>query len=174
MQGVLDKIVEEAKDSDEIKIPLNPTKNDEVEARYSFFPSVDVLIAALNPETEVCEKIINYSAKRGAKRGGLYARMPVKDQSLGGEVQTTIDTSENQYIWYVCAGEINWFKFWFNDGQIDKCREIVEDILNYVMSEEYYMVERYHQRNVWYAPWSPNASCNGRMIIMMTMLYGDK
>lgn len=174
MQSVFDRVVKEAKDGDEIKMPVNPSKNEEVEARYSFHPSIDVLIDVLNPEVEIVEKICNYYLKRGRSRGGLYARMPVRDQSLGGEVKTNLTLEENEFIWYVCAGELKWFKYWLRNGRLDKCQEILKDNLFFAMSDEYYMHERYHQKNVWYAPWSPNASCSGRMISMLLLACGDK
>ena len=35
------------------------------------------------------------------------------------------------------------------------------------MSKEFYMIERYKVSNEWFAPWMPNASANGRTILMM-------
>ena len=52
-------------------------------------------------------------------------------------------------------------------GDLERCKEIVRDSVRFAMSDEYYMLERYHESNVWYSPWSPNASCNGRLINML-------
>ena len=54
---------------------------------------------------------------------------------------------------------------------LDECRKLIEGAYNYAMTDEYYMFERYHQRNVWFAPWSPNASASGRFIIMLLEYY---
>ena len=35
------------------------------------------------------------------------------------------------------------------------------------MTDECVMVERYHQRDPYFVPWSPNASANGRFINML-------
>ncbi len=174
MQSVFDRVVEEAEGDDEIKISASPTKNEEIEKRYTFQPASDVLVNVLQPEVEICEKILNYGRRRGTVRGGLYSRMPIKDQSLGGEVLTRFNDLENQYIWYVCAGEWYFCEYWLKKGRFDKCREIMEDTINCAVSDEYYMLERYHQKNVWYAPWSPNVSCNGRMINMIVDVYGER
>ena len=53
------------------------------------------------------------------------------------------------------------------DRLTDRCREILRDAERYAMSDEYYMLERYHMRDPWYTPWTPNASCSGRMINML-------
>jgi len=174
MQSVFDRVVEETGDSDEIKISASPTKNEEIERRYSFQPHISTLVNILQPEVEICEKMLNYHRKRGTVRGGLYSRMPIKDQSLGGEVLTNFNDLENKYIWYVCSTECDWLGYWLKKGRLDKCHEIMEDTINCAVSDEYYMVERYHQRNEWYAPWSPNVSCNGRMINMIVDMYGDR
>ncbi len=55
---------------------------------------------------------------------------------------------------------------------MNRCREILGGMHKYAMTDEYYMFERYHQRCVWFAPWSPNASANGRFIIMLLDFYG--
>ena len=34
-----------------------------------------------------------------------------------------------------------------------------------------YMVERFHEDNPWFIPWSPNASANGRLITMLLKYY---
>ena len=41
------------------------------------------------------------------------------------------------------------------------------------MTDEYYMQERYDDHDPWFAPWSPNFSANGRMIIMLLDYYAD-
>ena len=43
--------------------------------------------------------------------------------------------------------------------------------LNYAMTDEYYMLERYNEQDPWFSPWSPNASANGRTILMLTAFY---
>ena len=37
------------------------------------------------------------------------------------------------------------------------------------MKEEFYMAERYAANDKYYVPWSPNASANGRTIMMLVI-----
>lgn len=156
MQSAFDRLVDEAKDSDEMLIPYSPSGNtEEIVKRYSFSPSMGFLLNALRPEPKVYEKIINYYTRRGFMHGGLYNKMPHHVRP------------EREFIWYVCGQEYGWFKCMLHHGDLDRARELVNDNIYYAMSEDYYMLERYHQKSVWYAPWSPNASCNGRVITML-------
>ena len=52
------------------------------------------------------------------------------------------------------------------DSIDDKAQEIIDAEINYSMTDEYYMVERFSDRDPWFVPWSPNASAAGRLILM--------
>lgn len=168
MQSALDRLTEEAKDSDEMKVPYTPLGDTpEVTRRYTFAPSMGFMLDALKPDQKVYEKIINYYTRRGRMRGGLYNRMPEMDPSIAGVLKSTTPASERKFVWYVCGQEYGWFRCMLKNGDRQRCKEIIDDSIRYAMSDEYYMLERYHQKNVWYAPWSPNASTNGRMLNML-------
>lgn len=168
MQSALDNILAEAEGSDEMKIPYTPLGDTpEVTKRYTFSPSIGFMLDALRPDSDVYNKIINYYTRRGRMRGGLYNRMPEMDPSIAGILKSTTPPHERKFIWYVCGQEYGWFRCMLEKGEVKRCREIFEDSIRYAMSDEYYMLERYHQNDVWYSPWSPNASCNGRMINML-------
>lgn len=168
MNGVLDKLLFDAKDSDEMKIPYTPAGDTpEVTKRYTFAPSIGFMLDALRPDKSVYEKIINYYTRLGRMRGGLYNRMPDVDPSIAGVLKSTTPPKERKYVWYVCGQEYGWFRCMLEHGERERCKEIIDDSIRYAMSDEYYMLERYHQRDIWYSPWSPNASCCGRVINMI-------
>lgn len=172
-----DNLKAEAGDTDELKVPYTPLgDHDEVTKRYSFQPSMGFLMDALDMPKEDYEKIISYYTRRGIFKGGLYNKMPEKDPSIPGVLISEIAAVGYGFIWYVCAQEYGWFNCMLRQGDIDRCTEIISDARKYAMSDEYYMIERYHQKDPWYAPWSPNASCNGRMINMALDIekYGER
>ena len=167
VRACFERVVAEAGDSDELKIPLSPSdNNDEVEKKYCFSAGTGMLVGALKLDKEEYEKIIRYYTRRGFICRGLYFRMPDIDPSIPG-ASYRADENGQSYIWYVCQREYEWFRNFLRHGDIDRCREILEDNLKYAMSDEYYMLERFHIRDPWYSPWSPNASANGRMLIML-------
>ena len=65
------------------------------------------------------------------------------------------------------TSEIAWFYVALANGDRDRARELLYALYEYAMSEEFYMLERYASNDPAYAPWSPNASANGRLINMM-------
>ena len=44
--------------------------------------------------------------------------------------------------------------------------------MRYGMSAEFYMQERYADNDPAFCPWQPNASANGRLILMLFDYYG--
>ncbi|MBQ8879511.1 MAG: hypothetical protein IJY69_01560 [Clostridia bacterium] len=167
-----EQIKASAQDSDEIEVPYSTSgNNEEIAKRFAFSPGTGRLADTLELSPEDCEKIIRCYTRRGEMRGGLYNKMPNKDPNIPGVVISKIASVGFGYIWYVCAQEYNWFCCFLRQGNLEKCKEIISDAEKYAMSDEYYMLERYHQRDVWYSPWSPNASCNGRFINMIIDYY---
>jgi len=104
-------------------------------------------------EKEDILKIYRYMVRHGIAKGGLYGHMPYRNG--------------NQHIWYLSFPDYYWFKIWKNLGNQEKAREILDFQLRYGMTEEYYMVERYADNDPSYVPRSPNASVNGRTILML-------
>ena len=49
----------------------------------------------------------------------------------------------------------------------DKAMEYLDACLKYALTDELYVGERYNDANVWYYPWSPNASGAGRIAMML-------
>ncbi len=47
-------------------------------------------------------------------------------------------------------------------------------MVQYAMSAEFYMVERYADNDPTFCPWQPNGSANGRMIAMMFQYFEAK
>jgi hypothetical protein len=52
-------------------------------------------------------------------------------------------------------------------GREDLAERVLQAVLKYSVTEEFYVGERYRDDNPWYFPWSPNASGSGRIILML-------
>lgn len=171
MRGVFENIEKRSVGSDELELPHSlADNNDEVTKLFEFAVPLGFVVDVLNLEPHRYEKILNYYTRRGFMKGGLLNKMP--DKVCAGAPEAFLDENGKSPIWYVCGYEYHWFNCFMRMGDVERCRKIIEDNLRYAMTEEYYMIERYNQKNVWYAPWSPNASCNGRMINMLVDYYG--
>jgi len=165
IRGCWEELKKAAGDTDELQVPYTPTGNyEEITNRFHFTVGMGFFANALKPEPAEYEKIIRFYTRRGIFKEGLYSRMPTR---VGHSTPKNYAPDGLSYVWYVCAHEYGWFQCFKKYGDLDRCREILRDAERYAMSDEYYMLERYHMRDPWYTPWTPNASCSGRMINML-------
>ncbi len=174
VRGYWDEVVKEAGDSDEIDLPYSLTlPNEELYEKFFFRPSGGRVVCAVNAERKDAERILNQYKSCGRLKGGLYGRMKDirTDASVGSGIYD-LDENGKCVVWYVCADEYLWFKMFMRWGERERAEEIIRDNFKYAMTDEYYMLERYNQRDPYFAPWMPNASANGRTINMLLDFYG--
>lgn len=158
-------------DSDELRVPYIPIGDDSAVAKKFGFGHFGSYIGeAIDIPTTDTERIINYYTRRGFIKGGLYDKMP--DKTVAGHVPAFLDERGRCLIWYVTAHEYPWFLYFMRHGMKERAKEIIDDTLRYAMTKEYYMLERYNERDPYFAPWSPNASANGRTLNMLLDYYG--
>ncbi len=166
-----ERILREAGDVDELDFPLTPRGNNaELQKRFVFTCHVPMIPFDLT-EAEV-DLVYNYRARRGLIRGGLYSRMP--DRNEHGSTRCNLDENGRCVVWYVCCQEAEWFEYYRRTGRRDRMREILEDNRKFAMTDEYYMLERYHEDDPYFTPWMPNASANGRTILMLLGYYAGE
>ncbi len=126
---------------------------------YPFRVHTSVIASVLELSEKDVLPLLRGLEKANSRHEGLYHRMPdhyrMKDED--GKVR----------IWYTSLEEIFWFNVFRRLGKTAECEQIVKSIIDYSMTDEFYMVERYHPLDPWFAPWSPNASANGRLLIML-------
>ena len=149
-----------------LTVPFSPSISDEVVSqKFSFSPYPPFIVECLDIDEDEVERIIATYTERGMTRGGLYDRMP--DKISDASTKYNLDENGKCLVWYVANQEYLWFKYFLRHGMCERCLEILDCNESYAMSDEYYMQERYNQRNPYFNPWSPNASANGRTICML-------
>jgi hypothetical protein len=160
MRNTMERFVKEAEGKDELRIPLSPDGNDAELIRsyypnfnFGFFTSLGIV------KDEDVERVLNYIISQGIYGNGLYGHMPYKDG--------------NMHIWYTSVPDYYWFLTWMRLGNRERARDIIRCQIDYSMTDEYYMIERYADNDPYYVPWSPNASANGRAIIMMAEYWNN-
>ena len=151
---------EAAEKTGRLRIPLCPDGNDEQLIKefypnfnFGRFPALGIV------QDHYVDAVMNFLKADGIYCRGLYGHMPYPDG--------------NMHIWYTTNPEYYWFLTWMRLGRREDASEILESMFRYSMTDEYYMVERYADNDPYYGPWSPNASGNGRMIIMLLDFYKD-
>lgn len=155
---VLDHWREAAKGRDELFIPITPTgeREDELVSQGFFYLHPAGFAASGLLSAEELVRLRNNLLRRGFANGnGLYMHHPSPRPELG------------QHIWYTTWCEMQWMSAWMRAGRFDLAEQALEATLNYSVSAEYVVGERYHDVNPWYFPWSPNASGSGRIVRML-------
>ena len=95
--------------------------------------------------------------------------MPDKNNS--GSLVCNLDENGKCVVWYVSVHENAWFNYFMRNGDRVNAKEIIDGNIKYAMTSEYYMIERYHENDPYFCPWSPNVSANGRTINMLLDYY---
>lgn len=76
--------------------------------------------------------------------------------------------------WYTSFADYDLYRYFGKCGDVKKQKEILDGQLKYGVSNEYYLSERYDDHDAFIAPWCPNASANGRLLLMLFDYYGAK
>ena len=142
--------------SDMLKIPIKPVGDDQ-ELIDNLFPLLyhgRFIWCGVIDKDEDIRRVYNYMLHHDiARKGGLYGHMPFE--------------KGNEHIWYFSVTDYYWHKIWMRMGEYELADEIVDANIRYAMSPEFNMQERYEDNSPYFAPWSPNISANGRLLMMM-------
>ena len=166
LRDLLEKITEKQKGSGSLFVPRDP-KNDvfEEDYRVDFFgysiPYHLLGAGVAGYGTENAELIIKTYTGNGQSKNGLI--YPV--------YRSTSGTGRS---WYTSWGEFLLFSYYKECGNKEKQKQLLEAQLKYNVTNEYYQAERYDDHDAYTAPWLPNASANGRLLLMLFAFYGAK
>lgn len=171
LRACWDRRAAEHGESDEIFPYYAPVgENAPFEKSFVFAASTWYLINRLDVPEEDCEQFIRYLERRRLKVGGMYHKMP---GILGpkASMKHSYNAAGKSVVWYVSTAEFEFFSYFLRHGMKRRCEEILRDNIRFAMTDEYYMLERFHEDQPWFVPWSPNASANGRLITMLLDYY---
>ena len=142
--------------SDMLKIPIKPVGDDQ-ELIDNLFPLLyhgRFIWCGVIEKDEDIRRVYNYMLHNDiARKGGLYGHMCFE--------------KGNEHVWYFSVTDYYWHKIWMRMGETALADEIVKANIGFAMSPEFNMQERYEDNSPYFAPWSPNISANGRLIMMM-------
>lgn len=140
---------------DTLKIPLKPVGDDQdlIDGMFPLLYHGRFIWCGVIEEEADIRRVYKYMLDHDIARHGLYGHMPFEHG--------------NEHVWYMSVTDYYWHKIWLRLGEKEKADEIIDHEIRYAMSREYNMQERYEDNSPYYAPWSPNASANGRLIMML-------
>ena len=173
VKAVAQKVAEANKDSDAMTFPNDARMDPEIEAvmnkkalatKYRCGSDLRLLnIGALGFDTPEARKILKYHMEdRHTYENGLT-------YPFGPSV-----ISKKGRRWYGSWVDMEMYYYFRRIGDDQKAKEILDAQLNYIMTNEYYMMERYDDSDSWYSPWCPNCSANGRTLSMLCDWFIDR
>lgn len=167
MKALFDKFAEEQKDSRFLYLPRDAHNDPETEAGldkdyfHYLFPSEALGAGIAGYGTKDAEKLIHTYTHGGQSVNGLVCPLY---RSTSGTGRT----------WYTSWSEHSRYLYYKRSGNRKKCKELLEALLKYNVTTEFYQAERYDDHDAYLAPWMPNASANGRVLDMLFDYYGKK
>lgn len=166
IQGCFDRAKTQAGENGPIEITNYVPGTGGDETTHPFAPHDAIVAAVLELGEEDVRRILLSLEAKGSHHEGLYKRMPdhYRMKDADGVVR----------MWYTTLEEFYWFLAFGRLGVEDRCSQIIDSIYRYSMTTQYQMVERYHPCDSWFVPWSPNASANGRLLILLDRLAEKK
>ncbi len=167
MRRILDTLASEQEKSEFLYLPRDPKNDPATEEAlnkdpfYYMFPNEALAAGLAGYGTEVAEKILYTYSHSGQEKNGLI--YPVY-RSVGGTGRT----------WYTTWAEHSRYIYYKRAGDREGCRRLLDALLKYNVTTEYYQCERYDDHDAYTAPWMPNASANGRLLHMLFDYYGKR
>lgn len=161
MKRLLRPYEEEAQKTGLLRLPLCPSGNDKtlLEDFHPYLLHGAFVWSGLVDDDDI-DKAYDWMVQHGMVKNGLHGHMPYRDG--------------NTHIWYTSYTDYYWFRTRLRRGQRDIARQLIEAQVNYSMTPEYYMIERYCDNDPYFVPWSPNCSASGRLInILLDYCEGE-
>ena len=170
MKKILHDLTEESIFGDEMRLTfdLGVTMTDPPYGSYATDgPGMLIRAKVIDPGSREAKLIENYYRNRGMMDHGLTGMM-----NDGLIFQGHNADPWAGHTWYTSFSDLYWFYNWLESGERDKAEETLNAQMLYGMSPEYYLLERYADNDPYWTPWMPNASANGRLLMMLTDFLG--
>ena len=116
----------------------------------------------IEPDSPAVQLAEAYFRNRGMMQNGLTGLMNDGQMRQGHRSDPWAG-----HTWYTSFPDFCWFHYWLETKQYQKAAETLRAELKYGMTPEFYMPERYADNDPYFVPWMPNASANGRTIMML-------
>lgn len=165
---IFDAVVEKYSKDDELVIPMHvgrEIQDPQQEGPYIHDGIIIVSCGICPLDSPYVDEIRNYYHNRCLTKNGLHGLMN------DGLIPWHQWDPWAGHVWYTGFVEQDWFEVYMRRGEYAEAKETLDASLKYSMTKEFYCVERYADNDPYFTPWTPNASCNGRIIDMMYDYY---
>ena len=171
MKNILKKEVEKNDRFDEIIITNKvgvETTDPPSGAYFSDGPAMLIRAGVIPAGSKISKQVEAFFRNRGLMKNGFTGLM-----NDGLIFQGHNSDPWAGHTWYTSFSDMCWFYNWLESDERNKAEETLMAQLKWGMSAEYYLLERYADNDPYWTPWMPNASANGRLLMMMSDFFGD-
>jgi len=162
----LAKITDAQKDNDKIFLPHDIKNEPELEKELNkVYISISLKIANYLVQgfggygSDIQKKVFKAHFPPKTNKNGLYSSVYASTSGVG---QT----------WYVTFTEYTLYRYFGILGEKKEQKKILDALLKYTVSNEFYITERYDDHMGTICNWTPNASACGRVLMMLMDFYG--
>ena len=173
LRRTLEQVIEGQEDRDDVYIPNQLGAAEAWPPNGPYFADGPVnLIRAgiIDPKSELFERVERHFQNQGWMRNGLTGLMTDGLFSWG----RFFTDPWAGHTWYIGTSDMCWFYGWLARGERTKAARTLRAQFLYGMTPEYYLAERFADNDPTFCPWQPNASANGRTIMMVLDFYGEE
>ena len=167
MKKIFDRIAGEQKNSEFLYLPRDPKNDPAIEEAlnkdpfYYMFANEALAAGLAGYGTQEGERIVYTYSHGGQEKNGLI-------------YPTYRSTSGTGRTWYTSWAEHSRYIYYKRSHNREACKRLIDALLKYNVTTEYYQCERYDDHDAYTAPWMPNASANGRLLYMLFDYYGQR
>ncbi len=165
MKKILDDVVKSNPKDDELLIPsfVGKAQTDPPATAYFAEPGNLLRSEVAERSSDTARKLENWFRNRNLMKNGLTGLMNCGRASHGSDPWAG-------HTWYLSMSDYSWFLTWLSQGEREKALDALNAQLKYCMTEEYYLCERFADNDPYFVPWLPNASANGRLLMMLEQI----
>jgi hypothetical protein len=173
LKRTLEQVIKGQEEREDVYIPNLLGAEESWPPRGPYFADGPVnLIQAgiLDPHSDLFERLEKYFQNHGWMQNGLTGLMT---DGLFSWSSFFTDPWAG-HTWYTSFSDMGWFYGWLARGERTKAVRTLRAQFLYGMTSEYYMQERFADNDPTFCPWQPNASANGRTLMMILDFYGEE
>ena len=165
MKKILDDVVKNNLKEDELLIPsfVGVAQTDPPSTAYFAEPGYLLRAEVAERNSDTARKLEAWFRHRNLMKNGLTGLMNTGRARHGSDPWAG-------HTWYLSMCDYSWFLTWLSQGEKEKAEETLKAQLTYCMTKEYYLCERYADNDPYFVPWLPNASANGRLLMMFEQI----
>ena len=169
LKEIYDGFAKEQENCKYIKLPEDPKNDPELE---SFFAKTHPHDGQFGSFIFLFSGLAGYGTDEAEKIIGYFTDVVKIEQNGLLLPHNEVNITSNGIQWYLNWLEYKMYFYYMRSGKKEIAKKYLQSQIEYSMTNEFYMSERYDHEDAFFTPWCPNCSASGRTLIMLADWYG--